>query len=109
MINSTSIVIYLDTKGMITDCNDLMLEETKLKKEQIINKYYLDIVKQTPKEKSFKQGWPKISKGESVQYTNREQTENEVIISTESFIPVLDSNEKVYKIIHIETKTDFKI
>ena len=108
VINSTSLVIYLDTKGRVLNCNALMLEENKLKREDVINKHYSELVKNTHKEKSFEKGWSKILTGENVQFTNREQTEDDVVITTESFIPVIDDHGKVYKIIHVETKTDFE-
>jgi PAS domain S-box-containing protein len=101
-VDTSSLVIELDTKGFITSVNQAFLGLLSLHFSEIIDKHHRDFVKPSD-EKEYNQLWKDLKSGLNVKRTEHIQLREQDFWLSVVYAPIVDDAGRVLKILSIGT------
>ncbi len=101
-VDTSSLVIELDTKGFITSVNQAFLRLLSLSLPEIVDKHHRDFVKPTD-EKEYNELWKELKAGENVKRNEHIQLRDKDYWLSVVYAPILDDTGRVLKILSIGT------
>ncbi|HCY00698.1 MAG TPA: histidine kinase, partial [Bacteroidales bacterium] len=101
-LNASSYVMEYDTQGNIISINDAYLELLGVSREESIGRHHSDIIVMTEEQRlNYEQFWMDLRKGNIQKETNLVRIGRKDFTFAETYTPVKDANEEIYKILKI--------
>lgn len=106
-LNATSYVVEYDLSGNVINVNDAFIRLTGISKEQLIGTHHSQNLILTDKQKKeYGSFWDKLKAGIGQKVKSTINWNGKDIILLETYIPVKDSEGKVYKIMKLASALD---
>ena len=100
-VETTALLVEFDTYGKIISMNDRFLNTIQQRRGQIIGKYHKDITSMKTTSPDYIKFWDDLLSGKSKKFTESLQVKDQTVWLTQNYTPILDNNNKVYKILNI--------
>lgn len=107
-IKTSTYMVEYNTKGIITDVNDAVLELFKLKKDKLIGTHHKEGIDWAKAKKTYDKFWADLLAGKHRREHSKLIINNKTVWMSETYTPIKDVTGNVYKIIKIAFDiTDF--
>lgn len=103
-IKSVAHIAEFDMQGRVTDISESFLNLLNMKKEDVIGKFQGSFSAEASNLESFNNFWKDLRKGKTLNYQQVIQLEKELLNIESIYIPLKDSDGKVFKVISITDK-----
>jgi len=104
VLNRNSALIYINQNGEITNCNHIAENEFGISAQTVNGTKFIDILLSDVEKAKFYGDWKIILKGEITQEQYQIEKNNKIGIATDIFIPIVDSEGLVYKVIYVRMR-----
>jgi PAS domain-containing protein len=107
-VNSVANIAQFDMTGRIIDASENFLRLLQKDREDIIGKVQGSFSEEAKDPSSFENFWNKLRQGQQMEFEQIIKVNNEIIRLNSIYIPIKNTNGKVYKVVSFANKKESK-